>query len=84
MVGYPDEGYYDTCWIAGLWSVQAKVEGIVVKTAWHGGTDCSVVNDPVGDRAAPHCIRPSVHVGLRGWCTNVLLVFVGGLLKWGL
>jgi len=26
--GYPDEGYYDTRWLTGLWSIQAKVEGI--------------------------------------------------------
>jgi hypothetical protein len=31
----------------GLWSTQAKVEGVVLKAAWHWGTDCSVVNDPL-------------------------------------
>jgi hypothetical protein len=31
----------------GLWSTQAKVEGIVLKAAWHwGGGGGSVVNDP--------------------------------------
>jgi hypothetical protein len=25
--GYPDEGYYNTRWITGLWPTQAKVEG---------------------------------------------------------
>jgi len=33
----------------GLWSTQAKVEGIVLKAAWHWGRDCSVLNDPLGD-----------------------------------
>ena len=31
-----------------LWSTQAKVEGIVLKAAWHWGSDSSVVNDPLG------------------------------------
>ena len=35
VVGYPDEGYYNTCWIAEHWSTQVKVEGIVLKAAWH-------------------------------------------------
>jgi hypothetical protein len=31
--GYPDEGCYNTPWLTGLWSTQAKVEGIVLKAA---------------------------------------------------
>ena len=31
----------------GLSSTQAKVEGIVLKAAWHWGRDCSVLNDLV-------------------------------------
>ena len=27
---YPDEDFYDTRWLTGLWSTQAKVEGIVL------------------------------------------------------
>jgi len=46
---YPDEGRYDTGWLTGLWSIQAKVEGIVPKAAWHWGRDSSVVNDPLGE-----------------------------------
>jgi hypothetical protein len=42
-------GCYDTCWLTGLWSTQAKVEGIVPKAAWHWGRDSSVVNDPLGE-----------------------------------
>jgi hypothetical protein len=30
---YPVEGCYDTGWLMGLWSTQAKVEGIVLKAA---------------------------------------------------
>ena len=45
----PDGGCYDTCWLMGLWSTQAKVEGIVLRAARHWGRECSVVNDPLGD-----------------------------------
>jgi len=31
--GYCDEGSYITCWLKGLWSTQAKVEGIMLKAA---------------------------------------------------
>ena len=47
--GTPNEGCYDTRWLAGLWSTQAKVEGIMLKAAWHWGRDCSVVKDPLGE-----------------------------------
>jgi len=33
----------------GLWSTQAKVEGIVLKAAWHWGRDSNVVNNPFGE-----------------------------------
>jgi len=57
---YPDESYYDTGWLTGLWSTQAKVEeGIVLKAAWHWGRDCSVLNDPFGE---PGCTP--LYVGL--------------------
>ena len=46
--GYPDEGCYNTRWLTGFWSTQAKVEGIVLKAAWHWSSD-SVVNDPLGE-----------------------------------
>jgi len=29
----------------GLWSTQAKVEGIVARAAWHWGRDSSVINN---------------------------------------
>ena len=44
--GYPDEGCYDTRWLTGLWSTQAKVEGIVLKAAWHWGSESKVVGEP--------------------------------------
>jgi len=43
----------------GLWSTEAKVEGIVLKAAWHWGRDCSVLNDPLGE---PGCTP--LYVGL--------------------
>ena len=48
---------HDTCWLTGLWSTQAKVEGIVLKAAWHWGRDCSVITIPVGNQAAPNCMQ---------------------------
>jgi len=34
--GYPNGGYYNTLWLTGLWSTQAKVEeGIMLKAAWY-------------------------------------------------
>jgi len=35
--------------LTGLWSTQAKVEGIVLKAAWQWGSDGSVVNGPLGE-----------------------------------
>jgi len=43
----------------GLWSTQAKVEGIVPKAEWHWGSDSSVVNDPLGEPC-----RTPLYVGL--------------------
>jgi hypothetical protein len=34
-----------TCWLMGFCSTQAKVEGIVPRSAWRWGRDNSVVND---------------------------------------
>jgi hypothetical protein len=33
----------------GLWYTQAKVEGIVLKAAWHKGSNSSAVNDTLGE-----------------------------------
>jgi len=57
--GYPDEGYYHTRWLTGLWSTQAKVEGIVMQDAWHWGSDSRDVNDPLGESD-----RTPLYVGL--------------------
>jgi len=38
-----------TYWLTGLWSTQAKVEGITPRAARQWGTDSSVVNDPFGE-----------------------------------
>jgi hypothetical protein len=46
--GYPVEGYYDTRWVMGLWSTQAKVGGML-NAAWHWSSDSSVVNEPLGE-----------------------------------
>ena len=57
--GYPVEGYYDTHWLTGLWSTQAKVEGIMLNAAWPWGSDSSVINDFLGD---PGCTP--LYIGL--------------------
>jgi hypothetical protein len=56
---YPDGGCYDTGRLTELWSTQAKVEGIMLKAAWHWGRDCSVKNDPLGEPG-----RTPLYVGL--------------------
>jgi len=43
----------------GLWSTQAKVEGIMLKAAWHWGRDCSVINNSLGEPG-----RTPLYVGL--------------------
>ena len=78
---YPVEGYYNRRWLTGLWSTQAKVEGIVLKAAWHWGRDCSVLNDPHGETDCT-----PLYVGLPstwGFVDGDLIffpLFVGGLL----
>ena len=75
------KGYHDACWLMGLWSTQAKVEGIVLKAARHWGCDSSIANDPFGEPGH----TPS-YVGLlftRGSVDGNLMFsphFVGGLL----
>ena len=61
--GHSVEGCYDTRWLTGLWSTQAKVEGIVLQAAWHWGSDCSVINDSLGE---PGCTPLYVGLRLRG------------------
>ena len=56
---YTVEDYYDTYWLTGPWSTQAKMVGIVLKVAWHWGSDKSVVNDPLGEPG-----RTPLHAGL--------------------
>jgi len=46
---YPVDGYYNTRWLTRLWSTQAKVESIVLKAAWHWGSDSSVINNLLGE-----------------------------------
>jgi hypothetical protein len=53
--GYSVEDYYDTRWLTGLWSTQAKGEGTALKAAWHWGSDV-VSKIPLGNQAAPHCM----------------------------
>jgi hypothetical protein len=57
--GYPVKGYNDIRWLTGLWSNQAKVEGITLKAVWHWGSDSKVVNDSFGEPG-----RTPLYVGL--------------------
>ena len=74
-----------TRWLTELCSAQAKVEGIVLKAAWHYGTDSNVVNDPRGEPG-----RTPLYVGLQPAWGSVdgdrmfSLYFVGELLNWRL
>jgi hypothetical protein len=78
---YPDGACYDTRWLTGVWSTQAKVEGIVLKAAWYWVGDCSVVNDPLGE---PHRTPLYVAVPSAWGCVDgdqmFSPFFVGGLL----
>jgi hypothetical protein len=72
------EGYYNTRWLTGLWSTQAIVEVIVLKAAWQWGSDSIVIKNPLGEpRRTPLYVRPSAHVGLRGWWPYVFPLFRG-------
>jgi hypothetical protein len=83
--GYPVEDYYGPCWPKGLWCTQAKVEGIVLKAAWHCCSDSSVVNGPLGEPG-----RTTLYVGLPSTWGSVdndhifFPSFMGGLLNWEL
>jgi len=46
--GYVVQDNYDSRWLTRLWTIQSKVEGILLKAAWYWGSDGSVVNDPLG------------------------------------
>jgi len=54
------ERYYDKRWLTGLWSAQAKAQGIVLKAARHWGSNLNVVNDPLGEPG-----RTTLYVGLE-------------------
>jgi len=63
---YPDGGCYDTRWLTGLWSTQAKVGGIMPKAAWQWGRDSSVVNNTLGEPG-----RTPLYAGLLSACGSV-------------
>jgi hypothetical protein len=56
---YRDGGCSDSPWLMGLWSTQAKVEGIVRRDAWHWGRNSSVFNFPLEEPG-----RTPFYVGL--------------------
>jgi len=56
-----------TWWLTGLWSTQAKVEGTVLRAAWHCGTDSIVVNSPLGELGGTPLYVGLPSVGLCGW-----------------
>jgi hypothetical protein len=81
------EGYCDTRWLTGLWSAQAKMQGIVLKAARHWGSNISVVNDPLVEPG-----RTTFYVGLQSTRGSVdgnhififFSSFKGDLRNWGL
>jgi hypothetical protein len=83
--GYPVEGYHDTCWLTGLQSTRAKVEGIMLKAACHWGSDSRVINNPSGEPG-----HTPLYVGLPSvWASmdHDRMFFphlLGELLNWGL
>ena len=77
---YPVQGCYETRWLTGLWSTQAKVEGIVPRAALHWGSD-SVVNDHLGEpgRTKMYVVLPSAWGSANG-DRMFSPHFVGGLI----
>jgi hypothetical protein len=60
-------------WLTELWATQAKVQSSVLNTAWHWGSDSSVVNDPLVEP-----VRTTLYAGLPStWGT-----MDGDLLTW--
>ena len=68
--GNPVDGYYDTLWLTGICSAQAKVEGIVLKAkvegivlkaTWHWHSDSSIVYGRLGEpgRTPLYVVLPS-------------------------
>jgi hypothetical protein len=47
--------YYEILWLTELWSNHAKVDDITLKSVWHWDSKISVINDPMGNQAAPLC-----------------------------
>jgi hypothetical protein len=83
--GTPVEGYYDTRWLTGLRSTGGQMEGIMLRAAWHWGSNSSVVNDRFGE---PGCTPLYVGV-LFSWGSvdgdsMFSPHFKGNLLNWGL
>jgi len=68
-----------------LWSTQAKVEGIVLKAAWHCGSDSNVVNNPCGESGhTPLCVGLLSTWGFVDGDHIFSLYYMGELLHWGL
>jgi len=69
----------------GLWSTQAKVEGIVPKAAWHWGRDSSVIMISLGNQATLHYMQA---LSVRGAPWTATLCFSPYLCRrdpfWGL
>ena len=78
--------YYYTRRQTGLWYTQAQWEDIVLKAAWHRGSNSSVVSEPFWEPG-----RTPLNVGLPSAWGSVALwtvttfspCFVGKLLNWG-
>jgi hypothetical protein len=61
---YPDGVCCFTPWLMGLWSTEAKVEGIVPRAALHWNRNSSVINYPHGELGCT-----PLYVGLPSvWC----------------
>jgi hypothetical protein len=76
-MGHSVEGYYYTRTQTGLWSTQAEEEGIVLKAAWHWGSNSSVVSDASGEPG-----RIPLNVGLPSAWASVDGDHVFSLFRW--
>ena len=68
--GTPVDGYYDTRYLTGICSAQARVEGVVLKDTWHLDSNSGIAYDPPGE---PDCTPlyvdlPSAWGSVEGDC----------------
>ena len=76
-MGHSVDCYYYTPRQTGLWSTQVQGEVLMLKAAWHRGSNSSVVSDPFGESG-----RTPLNVGIPSAWNSVDCVHVFLLFRW--